>query len=177
MFAFTLSATLLRTPLVRSVLKMGIIQLLTSNSGVGLNLENKMNGKLAYITTTFDLVSYEAFMKEKVRKAVYKEPFTHWLPLYINKVCFYGKIPPTAANFSLKQHAVNAIPLATEAMVKICADCYGHFEPWMVLEVIPKLMNSMVVSVMSGKLYASVMALEGYCAFHHLFVMFLEVYP
>jgi len=128
--------------------------------GVGLNLENKMNGKLAYITTTFDLVSYEGFMKEKVRKAVYKEPFTHWLPLYINK-----------------QHAVNSIPLATEAMAKICADCYGHFEPWMVLEVIPKLMNSMVVSVMSGKLYASVMALEGYCAFHHLFLMFLEVYP
>jgi hypothetical protein len=103
---------------------------------VGLNLENKLNGKLAYITTTFDLVSYTGFMKEKVRKAVYKEPFTHWLPLYINR-----------------EHGERAIPLATEAMAKICADCYGSFEPWMVLDVIPKLMNSMVVSVMSGKLY------------------------
>jgi hypothetical protein len=106
--------------------------------GVGLNLENKLNGKLAYITTTFDLVSYSAFMKEKVRKAVYKEPFTHWLPLYINRV-----------------HGEKAIPLATEAMAMICKDCYGSFEPWMVLDVIPKLMNSMVVSVMSGKLYES----------------------
>jgi ubiquitin-protein ligase/predicted RNA-binding protein with RPS1 domain len=128
--------------------------------GVGLNLENKLNGKLAYITTTFDLVSYTAFMKEKVRKASYKEPFTHWLPLYITRT-----------------HGEKGIPLATEAMAKICADCYGSFEPWMVLDVIPKLMNSMVVSVMSGKLWASVMALEGYCAFHHLFLMFLEIYP
>ena len=36
--------------------------------GVGLNLENKLNGKLAYITTTFDLVSYQAFSVEKVRR-------------------------------------------------------------------------------------------------------------
>jgi len=35
----------------------------------------------------------------------------------------------------------------------------------------------MVVSVMSGHLYASVMALEGYCAFHHLFLMLLEEFP
>lgn len=47
----------------------------------------------------------------------------------------------------------------------------------MVIEVIPKLMNTMVVSMMSKKLYASVMALEGYCAFHHLFLMFMEEYP
>ncbi|KAH3758226.1 Ubiquitinconjugating enzyme subfamily protein [Pelomyxa schiedti] len=128
--------------------------------GVGLNLENKLNGKLAYITTTFDLLSYDAFMLEKVRMAAYREPFTHWLPLYINK-----------------RHAVQAVPLAKEAMGKICAECYGSFEPWMVCEVIPKIMNSLVVQVMTGKLHASIMAIEGYCAFHHLFLMFLDLYP
>eukprot|EP01113_Clastostelium_recurvatum_P019316 TRINITY_DN2277_c1_g1_i8.p1 TRINITY_DN2277_c1_g1~~TRINITY_DN2277_c1_g1_i8.p1 ORF type:complete len:1241 (-),score=385.36 TRINITY_DN2277_c1_g1_i8:37-3759(-) len=128
--------------------------------GVGLNLENKLNGKLAYITTTFDLISYKSFMSEKVRKAAYKEPFTHWLPLFI-----------------CKEHGARAMPLAKEAMAKICADCYGDFEPWMVLEVIPKLMNTFVVQAMSGRLYASVMALEGYQAFHHLLLMFLEEYP
>jgi len=47
----------------------------------------------------------------------------------------------------------------------------------MVLEVIPKLMNTMVVQVMSGKLYASIVALEGYCYFYQLLLMFLEEYP
>jgi len=119
-----------------------------------------MTGKLAYITTTFDLVSHLAFQEEKVRKASYKEPFSHWLPLYINK-----------------EHGARAVNLAKQAMAKICEDCYGSFRPEMVLEVIPKLMNTMVVSMMSKKLYASIMALEGYCAFHHLFLMFMEEYP
>ena len=38
-------------------------------------------------------------------------------------------------------------------------------------------MNSMVVQVMSGKLYGSIMALEGYSAFHHLLLVLLEEYP
>lgn len=38
-------------------------------------------------------------------------------------------------------------------------------------------MNSMVVQVMSGKLYGSIMALEGYSAFHHLLLVLLDVYP
>lgn len=109
--------------------------------GVGLNLESKLNGKLAYITTTFDLVSYQAFTTEKVnthaththththtcihsslpqiRKASYKEPFTHWLPLYINPA-----------------HGARALPLVQESMAKICNDTYGSFEPWMILEVV-----------------------------------------
>lgn len=136
-------------------------------------------------------------MLSQIRKASYKEPFTHWLPLYI-----------TAS------HGERSMPLIKEAMAKICADAYGSFEPWMILEVIPKLMNSFVVQVMSGKLcvaggrvclllvvdvlfisvlyrfllqrltfflcsfsYGSIMALEGYCAFHQLFLVLLEEHP
>lgn len=38
-------------------------------------------------------------------------------------------------------------------------------------------MNTMVVSVMSGKLHGSVKALEGYVAFHRLFILFVHRYP
>jgi hypothetical protein len=40
----------------------------------------------------------------------------------------------------------------------------------MVLEILPKLMNTMVVSVMSGKLYGSIMALEGYWYVFYYFI-------
>jgi len=47
----------------------------------------------------------------------------------------------------------------------------------MALEILPKLMNTMVVNVMQGKLHASIKALEGYSAFHRLLIMVVEEYP
>jgi len=47
----------------------------------------------------------------------------------------------------------------------------------MVLEIIPKLMNTMVVSLMNGNIHASIVALEGYCSFHRLLLYFIQLYP
>jgi len=52
-----------------------------------------------------------------------------------------------------------------------------EFKPILVFEVLPKIMNSMVVNVSKHKLHASVKALEGYIAFHRLIIYFVQFYP
>jgi hypothetical protein len=68
---------------------------------------------------------------------VWKERFTHWLPLYINK-----------------QHGRQAIPLCEQMISFLMTRDYNRFEPIMAVEVFTKLMNTMVVSLMSGATYA-----------------------
>jgi len=46
-----------------------------------------------------------------------------------------------------------------------------------VLKVLPSLMNTMVVRMMEGDLYESILAIQGYLSFYHLFLAFTQKYP
>merc|ERR1711904_627751 len=47
----------------------------------------------------------------------------------------------------------------------------------MVLEVVPRMMNALVVQLMSGDTHCSNKVLEGYCAFHHMMLVLCTEYP
>jgi len=126
--------------------------------GVGITLEmHPKSGEIQYVTSRIDLISHSSFHREQVRESVWQEPFTHWMPLYLNR-----------------SHGYRAMPLFKKSVAEIYKK---PFEPWLAIDLLGKLMNTMVVSVMDGNLHASIVALQGYCYFHRLLIALIEEFP
>src|SRR5690242_16664518 len=97
------------------------------------------------------------------------------MPLYINKA-----------------HGKKIGPYFRKAISQIHTQGRGaEFDPMMALNILTKLMNTMVVNVMQGKLHgnrifhychhshckASIKSLEGYSAFHRLLIKLVSEFP
>jgi len=106
---------------------------------------NPRTHKVDYISTTLDYLSLEAY-DSGVRKSQWNESFQELLPLYLTADHFQrAKSRFEATIFKLSPHWPS-----------------DGFEPGMVLEVIPKLMNTMIVLLCDKGLSASDRALDGY---------------
>jgi len=127
--------------------------------GVGLVVKRRRNGVIHAISTPLELMTKHAF-DEGIRSSVYgsTEKLTHWLPLYINK-----------------DHGKRSQDMLKQALSKLC--CKDRFTPSMAFKIFPKLMNTMIVEIMNGTLYASIKALEGYCAFQRYMISFAAKHP
>lgn len=54
--------------------------------GVGISLKKSIQtNEFKYVNPTMDLINMRAFTKLKVRTALEKETYTHWLPLYFGE--------------------------------------------------------------------------------------------
>jgi hypothetical protein len=51
------------------------------------------------------------------------------------------------------------------------------FKPELAIDLLTKLMNSMIVLVMNGTKHGSIKALDGYISFHRLLMALLEEFP
>lgn len=133
--------------------------------GVGLKLEMHAGGGLKEVSTPFDLMSEAAFTLDGARLSVWKEPFSHFLPLAID-----------ASHFS------RALPF----LQRVTKQAFGNDAKTIHLfELLAAAMNSMVVQLFNAHgdaatappLHASEVAVEGYCAFHHLLLCCSERWP
>lgn len=132
--------------------------------GVGLRLELHRSGELKEVFTPFDLLSEAAFSQDHARLSVWKEPFTHFLPLAIDRRHFQRGLPH---------------------LQRVTKQVFGEqAKTPHLLDLLGAAMNSMVVQLFGGiargelpPLHASEVALDGYCGFHHLLLSCAERWP
>ena len=122
--------------------------------------KNLRTGKIKSINCALDFIGLKTFMNYDLRLSSMNERFTHWIPLYIDAT-----------------HGKKCSHLIERAFSMICTGSTKNFEPKMVLDILPKLLSTMILEILKKKKHASVKALHGYCYFHRLFILLVEKYP
>eukprot|EP00698_Gefionella_okellyi_P004284 TRINITY_DN13973_c0_g1_i1.p1 TRINITY_DN13973_c0_g1~~TRINITY_DN13973_c0_g1_i1.p1 ORF type:complete len:588 (-),score=116.47 TRINITY_DN13973_c0_g1_i1:46-1809(-) len=127
--------------------------------GYGIEVTTDRGGVMRELSSPCEYLSHEAFHSDGVRHSVTKKPFQQWLPLYIDS-----------------EHYKRAQQPLQQALSRICTGSPDKFQPSQALQVFPKLLNSMVVAVMKGDAHASSRFLDGFCAFHRMFLQLADQY-
>lgn len=141
--------------------------------GFGINVQYHDDGNLKALSTELDPLSARAFHRHSLRRGVWGDTFTHFLPLALNG-----------------EHCRKAMPELERSLVALACGPSSQqrdFEPWMALAVIPQLMNTFVVALMSTSSkddkcnvvprHVSERALLGYCSFHHMLLALCHKHP
>uniref|UniRef100_A0A6B2L583 Uncharacterized protein n=1 Tax=Arcella intermedia TaxID=1963864 RepID=A0A6B2L583_9EUKA len=122
--------------------------------GVPINIKYAFNGELkeTYIQSIeayLELLSVNSFM-EGHRLTIWRKPFTHLLPIYL-----------CGSHWSKARSVF-------EGVIKDIARQPEHYTPVLAAEIICKIMNTMVVSVMNQTLHLSLQYLQGYVYFYRI---------
>jgi len=144
--------------------------------GIGIHADGR--GRLAKLVAHFDAVSLTAW-RGGLRRAAWKEPMTHWLPLFVHSA-----------------HAKEAAPHLHESL-QFLAQCTpggheSHLPPPVLhslaaaeapaaaanaAAVLPELMHQLLKQVLDGDRHASLKLLKGYFVLHRLFLHVCDEWP
>ena len=151
--------------------------------GYGINIKYfKKSNQIQSINVILDLVSQEAFESD-CNHSVWNEEFRFWLPIKINNNHVNKSrkiIEQEIADIYFSQKNVNYLQKERLKLNKeLFKDSYKNnkFKPKYMLDIISKMLSSMVVDMMKDNVHASVKALNGFCEFHYLLLQFMEWYP
>lgn len=127
---------------------------------------NPRTHEVDYIYSTLDTLSFSAFKDDSVRTSVWGEAFTHFLPLYLTR-----------------DHFCAARPILHKTIASLCAGgpkwrfARGRFVPEMVLDVLPKLLCTLVVLLVDKGVAASDVFIDGFVQVYRLLLALAEDYP
>ncbi len=108
--------------------------------------------------STFDILSLRAYLKE-TRISLSNESFTYFIPLY----------------FGVEKE--RTVKYASKALSIICKDVSNGFEPTLVLEVLPKILSTLVLDIAGSNIYYTMNNLKFFLYVFRLFHLFIETYP
>jgi hypothetical protein len=101
---------------------------------LGLPIDFTVNPRtrcVDYIKSSPELLSYRAFQEEGVRTTIWGEKFTTWLPVFLTPA-----------------HFLRSRPLIENVLLKLSPHWRtSRFDPRMTLEIVPKLLNTLIVLI------------------------------
>ena len=146
--------------------------------GYGINIRYFKKGyQIQSINVILDLVSKEAY-ENNCNHSVWNEEFRFWLPIKINNKHVISSrkiIEQVIADIYFARKEITFYP--NNEKYENSKYENNEFKPKYFLDIICKILSSMVVDMMKDNVYASVKALNGFCEFHYLLLQFTEWYP
>lgn len=155
--------------------------------GVGVSVSRlPRTGEIRSVTPSLDLLSLKAFTKQKIRKSMDGEKFTHFLPLFFGENEPYTKEweewNEDKKEYELKTQKINPRERIETLLRKSMAfltkkDTRQQFTPEMVVEVMPRLMTTILVDLVSDKHHFSLVAIRRLFNFIRLFRLLIQMQP
>ena len=151
---------------------------------------NPRTREVDYVYSTFETLSYSAFVYDHVRRTVWGESFTHFLPLYISEEHFEAALPILVRTLKELAEAgpgtsaggVNSKYGVGKGKGKVpqgaaAAPPRERTFQSIALDVLPKLCCTMVVLLVDNGVADSDRLLDGYCQVNRLMLALAQRYP
>ena len=154
---------------------------------------NPKTGCLDYATSTFDVLSLQSFAEDGVRRTVWGERFTSFLPLFIDDEHFdkaQGQLLKTSRKIVGESLANAPVPQrrygkgsgdgrhsrhnGKGSLLPLPKAFIPKTDPEMALTLLMKMMNTQVVLLCDKGIAASESSLNGYCQLHRLLLALVE---
>ena len=88
--------------------------------------------------------------------------YNYWIPIYINEEHFNRALLHLKNSISVIRYGIKGVQ-------------ENDFQPKMVFEVLPCLMNKTIVHIMNGTLFHSTAAIQAYCNFLRIYLKLIDV--
>jgi stress response protein SCP2 len=154
---------------------------------------NPKTGCLDYATSTFDILSLDSYLQGNVRKTVWGEQFTDFLPIYIDQDHFLRGLPQLIrASRKIVQTGLLNLPRhhsnnnnhkhnhskgGMTPEIPEGGAWMPRTDPEFILTLLTKMMNTQVVLLCDKGISASEVALMGYCQLHRLLLAVVDHFP
>jgi stress response protein SCP2 len=167
---------------------------------LGIGIEYTINPKtneLDYVTSEFDIISYNSFRNGGIRTTQWGEKFSSFLPIYIDEIHF-NKTIDLLLNVAVRLVGGSRnIPFRARGLLKadridISSSSYNKgkkvidndnniwipcSQPEMLVTLLVKMMNTIVVLLCDNGMSVSEKSLSGYCQLHRLLIATVKRFP